>query len=306
MPSRRSFLVAAAAGLVGVAACRSAGRDGDDSGVGGDSGDGASSDDGRDGAGPVATYDYGDHADQVADLYLPDGPGPWPVVALLHGGFWREGFDRSLMAPLAADLSTGGYAAWNIDYRSSADQGGGWPGTFTDVAAALDLLATVAEEHPLDLERVITVGHSAGGTLALWAAARPKFVAEAPGHDPAVPVCGAVGLAAVSNLVAAWYEDLGSGAVEALMGAGPSEERAIYRMANPEDLVPIGVPQLVVHGTDDLIVPVDQSIAYAGKAADAGDTVELLALDGADHFAVIDPADEAWAAVTSRLSELCR
>lgn len=296
-PSRRSFLASAGVLLAGLAACRSNDGDGDDRRAGADGGE--------DGDGPTASYRYGDHANQVVDLYLPDGDGPWPVVALLHGGFWRAGFDRGLMEPLARDLVAGGYAAWNIDYRSSADEGGGWPGTFEDVADALDRLAEVAGEHALDLERVITVGHSAGGTLSLWAAARGDFAEGVPGADPEVTVCGAVSLAGVLNLVAAWYEDLGMGAVDALMGGGPRDDRAIYRQASPEDLVPFGVPQLVVHGTGDPIVPPAQSIAYEAKASEAGDPVELLLLDGADHFDVIDPDGKPWAAVTSRLGGLC-
>ena len=258
---------------------------------------------------PASTpFRYGDEARQVADLYLPEvvGDGPVPMVVLIHGGFWRPTYDRSLMRPLALDLTRRGFGAWNVDYRASGDGGGGWPRTFEDVAAAVDLLREAAADHPIDLDRVVTVGHSAGGTLALWAAARPGLPADAPGHDPSVTVCAAVSLAGVNNLVAGYFEGLGSGAVEALMGAGPNEDRSRYALASPEDRLPIGVRQLIVHGSDDDVVPPEQSTKYAAKATESGDRVELLVVDGADHFDVIDPGHVAWVQVADRLPDLCR
>ena len=242
----------------------------------------------------------------MADLYLPvlaDG-GRCPVVVLIHGGYWRSAYDRSLMRPLALDLARRGIAAWNVDYRASGDGGGGWPRTFEDVAAAVDLLVDVAADHPVDLDRVATVGHSAGGTLALWTAARPGLPTGAPGHDPAVTVDAAVSLAGVNDLVAGHAAGLGSGAVEALMGGPPNRDRPAYALASPADRLPIGVRQLVVHGSDDDVVPLSQSTTYAAAVATAGDPVELLEIEGADHFAVIDPAHHAWTLVAGRLLAL--
>jgi acetyl esterase/lipase len=256
----------------------------------------------------VVTYRYGPDAVQVADLHLAPGADdgePVAVVVLVHGGFWKPTYDRSLMLPLALDLVDRGYLVWNIDYRASGSGGGGWPRTFEDVAAAIDRLAEVADDHPLDLDRVVTVGHSAGGTLALWAAARRGLPAGATGSGPAVEPCGAVSLAGVNNLVAGYYEDLGTGAVKALMGGGPYDDRDAYALASPEDRLPLGVPQIMVHGADDVIVPVAQSSAYAAKATDAGDEVELIEVDGADHFDVIDPGHDLWTQVAGSLADLC-
>ena len=247
-------------------------------------------------------FRYGGAASQVTDLYLPavvDGVRS-PVVVLVHGGFWRSAYDRSLMGPLALDLADRGFAAWNVDYRAGGDGGGGWPRTFEDVAAAVDLLAGVAADHPVDLDRVVTVGHSAGGTLALWTAARPGLPAGAPGHGPSVRARAAVSLAGVNDLVAGHAEGLGSGAVEALRG----DDRAAYALASPMERLPIGVAQLVVHGSDDDVVPRSQSTTYAAAAAAAGDPVELLEVDGADHFDVIDPVHRAWTQVVDRLPAL--
>lgn len=248
---------------------------------------------------------YGDHELQRGALSLPAGAGsdPLPVVVLVHGGFWRAQYDRSLMDPLAAAVVASGWAAWNVDYRPSGP-GGGWPTTFTDVAAAVDHLAELAEDHPLDLDRVVVVGHSAGGTLAVWTGGRAGLPADAPGADPVVTPVGVVGLAGVLNLAAGALEELGGGAVDALMGAGPTGEGgAAYGLASPIERLPIATPTQVVHGTDDDIVPVVQSTVYAARAREAGDEVAEELVEGGDHFVVIDPASDAWAAVTSWIED---
>ncbi len=250
-------------------------------------------------------FPYGNHPQQVADLWLPSprpGSQRRAVVVLVHGGYWRPGFDRRYMQALALDVVDRGWAAWNLDYRPSGPGGGGWPGTFVDVATGVDRLVDAAGRHPLDLSRVVTVGHSAGGCLALWAAARPGLPAGAPGAAPKVPMAAAVSQAGVNNLVAGAFEDLGQGAVEALMGAGPNEDPERYALASPVERLPIGVPQVLVHGTDDEVVPLQQSSAYAAKAERAGDDATLLTIEGADHFDVIDPLHRAWREVVERLT----
>jgi acetyl esterase/lipase len=248
---------------------------------------------------------YGDRRAQVADLWLPSPRPTRPVgvVVLIHGGFWRPQYDRSLMDDLARDVADRGWAAWNIEYRGSGTGGGGWPATFEDVAAAMDALADEAERAPLDLDRVATVGHSAGGCLALWAAGRGGLPDDAPGANPAVEPVLAVSLAGVCNLIAAWFEDLGNGAVEALMGAGPGEAGDPYTYASPAERLPIGVRQVLVHGTADDIVPLDQSTAYAAKAEEAGDLVEVITVPGATHFDVIDPDGRPWSDARRRIRD---
>jgi acetyl esterase/lipase len=254
--------------------------------------------------GSVRTVAYGRDRDQVADLTVPAGAPPlagWPVVVLIHGGFWRETYRRDLMVPLADDLAARGVASWNVEYRRVGGAGG-WPTTLTDTAAAVDHLAVVAEAAPLDLARVAVVGHSAGGQLALWSASRTQLPAGAPGAGPFVRFCLAVGQAPVADLAAG--AGLGDGAVGDLLGGDAAEVPERYAVADPVQLVGHGVPVLLVHGEGDDVVPTDQSQRYADAAAVAGDDVQVVVLPG-DHFTVIDPASELWAATVEAIAAAC-
>jgi acetyl esterase/lipase len=235
---------------------------------------------------------YGDHPSQFGELTLPTG-APRAVVVVIHGGFWRQRFGLELGRPLADDLAAAGCAAWNIEYRRVGGDGG-WPATFDDVAAAVDLLAGPAQEAAggeLPLDRVVAVGHSAGGHLATWLAARPGLPPDAPGAAPAVRLLGVVSQAGVLDLVDAQERGVGSGAPADLLGGGPDEVPDRYSLASPVARLPIGVPVVCVHGTADVNVPIRQSERFV---AAAGDAAELVTLPGADHFAVIDPAAEGW------------
>ncbi len=249
-------------------------------------------------------FPYGDHPQQVADLWLPTRPDPdrRPVVVLVHGGYWRPGFDRHLMQDLAVDVVERGWAAWNVDYRPSGPGGGGWPGTFADVATGIDGLADAATRHRIDPDRVVVVGHSAGGCLALWAAARPGLPEDAPGAAPRVQMLAAASQGGVNDLRSAVAADLGQGAVTALMGAGPDEDPERYALASPAERLPLNLPQVLVHGTKDIVVPRWQSSDYANKAVQTGDDATLLTIEGADHFELIDPAHRAWRALVERLA----
>lgn len=252
----------------------------------------------------MRTVAYGSGPDQVADLRLPDRGTPRAVVVLLHGGFWRERYRRDLMDGLAADLAGRGYATWNVEYRRVGPSGGGWPATLTDVAAAMDALDGLAGEHALAVDRVAVVGHSAGGHLALWAAARAGLPAGAPGAGPLVRPRVVVSLAGVCDLAEAARRRLGDRAAQGFLGGGPDEVLERYELASPAARLPLGVPQLLVHGDADDRVPVDVSRSYASAARAAGDTVELLELAGVDHFAVIEPRSAAWHAAAARLEAL--
>jgi acetyl esterase/lipase len=241
-----------------------------------------------------STHAYGPGTEQVGDLTVPTGTPPaagWPVVVLVHGGFWRDRYHRDLMAPLAADLATVGTASWNVEYRRVGPTGGGVPATLEDVAAAVDHLAVLADDHPLDLHRVGVVGHSAGGQLALWLTSRASRPAGSPGSAPRVLPGVTVAQSPVASLLDAGH--LGEGAVGDWFGCGPDEDPARYALADPIRWVGHGVPVLLVHAEGDEVVPLEQSQRYESAASAAGDPVELTTGPG-DHMAVIDPEHELW------------
>jgi acetyl esterase/lipase len=206
------------------------------------------------------------------------------------------------MHALAADLVRRGVAVWNVEYRRVGCPGGGWPGTFDDVAAGADLLGELAGRFGLDLGRVAVVGHSAGGHLALWLAARHRLAPGSPGAEPGLRPRLAVGLAAVADLVEAARRRLSDDAVVGLLGCRPEQRPDVYGQASPAELLPTGVRQLLVHGTADTSVPVDLSRRYQAAAERAGDRCELVTLPGVDHFALIDPASDAWRSTAEVLS----
>jgi acetyl esterase/lipase len=253
---------------------------------------------------PATRYRYGDGDEQWADLRVPAGAGHVPVALLLHGGFWRLPWAADLMHALVADLHRRGWATWNVEYRRVGCPGMGWPATFVDVGAAADRLAGVAPSAGLDLGKVVAIGHSAGGQLALWLAARRGLPAGAPGSDPLVVPTAVVALAAVSNLVGAAVAGLGRGAAVELLGGPPPAVPDRYAAASPRHRLPLRVPQLVVHGTRDDAVPISMSEEYVAAAAAAGDDVELVTVAGGAHADLIDPASPGWASVVSWLSRL--
>jgi len=238
-----------------------------------------------------ARITYGAAPEQFGELRLPSGPGPHPVVVLIHGGCWRAEYDITHIAPLATALAAEGWAVWAIEYRRVGSPGGGWPGTFLDVGAAIDYLRTVAKTHPLDLSRVVVTGHSAGGHLALWSASRGVLPKDSPiaTADPLVPR-GVVSIAGITD-IGAYASPNGCGsAVVPLMGGVPDAVSDRYTQASPVALVPPVPVQLIV-GTADTIVPRTQADAFV-KAAGTRATVRLV--EGAGHFDLIAPDREAW------------
>jgi acetyl esterase/lipase len=240
---------------------------------------------------PASIIAYGDHPDHVGELRVPTGAGPHPVVVLLHGGFWHHFWERDLMDDLAVDLVDAGLATWNVEYRRGP---GSWAFAVTDVARAIDHLRLLAHEHRLTTDRVALVGHSAGGHLAMWAAGRPR---HGPRAETAMAPALVVPLAPVSDLVECAARNLGQGAAVEFLGATPEAEPARYRAIDPLQRLPIGIPMTIVQGMNDGPDLIDLNRRYAARAAEAGDPVELLELDGADHFDVIDARSDAWARV---------
>lgn len=244
---------------------------------------------------------YGPHRSQVGELWRPDGRhGDQPVVVLIHGGFWRAVYTKQLMHRLARAITGEGWAVWNIEYRrvGRGGGGGGWPTTFVDVAAAFDHLTKV---DGIDQDRIVACGHSAGGHLALWAAARPRLPAGAPGDKPSVSVRAAVALAGVVDLAEAAHLGLGGGATIALLGATPEEAPDRYGAASPAALLPLGLPQVLLHGDRDAAVPLAISEHYQQKAAGAGDDITLVTLPGVDHMELIRPSGPSWESLRTAL-----
>jgi acetyl esterase/lipase len=230
---------------------------------------------------PDRTLRYGPDPNQLADVHLPPDSVPGrPLVVFLHGGFWRAGWDRVHARPLAAGLAARGHPVACLEYRRVGQPGGGWRGTFDDVAAGVE--AVVGQ---LGLGTPILAGHSAGGHLALWAAHR-------------VPVRGVLALAPVTDLARGHALGLGDGAVAALLGGAPDEVPDRYAYAEPDAPQ---VPTVLVHGTEDRHVPVELSRAYTART---GGDVRLVELRGFGHFAPIDPGSGAWPAILATLDQL--
>ncbi len=245
---------------------------------------------------------YGPHRSQRADLYLPLGAGPHPVMVAIHGGSWHKRYGRVVMRGLVGDLLRRGWAVWNVEYRRLGGDGGGWPATFEDVATAIDHLRAL--DAPLDLDGVSFLGHSAGGHLALWAGARAGLPDGAPGARPAVTPTRVVGQAAVCDLAGA-YRVWKGGPVRELIGGSPEQLPERYAIADPMQLPPLEAPTLFVHGTADRTVSVKPVRKYVERAREAGVSAELIEIDGAagSHRAHVDPRGQAWTAVTRWLGQ---
>lgn len=222
------------------------------------------------------------------------------MATLIHGGFWRARYSLRLEDPLVADLAGRGWAVWNLEYRRLGWRSrGGWPATLEDVAAGIDRLGRL--EEALDLADVVAIGHSAGGQLAFWAAARPGLPAGAPGCEPRVRLAGAIAQAGVVDLREGARLGLSRRVVESLLGGSPVRQPGRYDLASPIERLPIGVPQLLVHGDADHTVPIELARRYAEWAAEGGDPCELVELPGCGHFEHLDPGSAAWKAVTAWL-----
>lgn len=235
---------------------------------------------------PLATIRYGAAPQQVADLRIPSGKGPFPVAVIIHGGCWSvSAVDHAGIAGLANALGKRGFATWNIEYRVLGDAGGGWPGSFEDVAAATDKLAEVAAGYPLDLTRVTVVGHSSGAHFALWVASRPRLAApwSAAVVRP-ISVVAIDGPASPASFIGMDAQACGRPVIVPMMGGTPQERPEQYALASPADHLPLGVHQLLVGGAFAKLMH-----DYADVARASGDTVDLIEPGGADHFDIVTP-----------------
>lgn len=264
-----------------------------------------------------AKVSYGDGALQVVDLWLPSGEGPHPTVLMVHGGCWQtEIADRRIMNWIADDLRKRGIAVWNIDYRGIDREGGGYPGTFLDAAAAADALRVHAPRHNLDISRLVAVGHSAGGHLALWLAARPAVKARGPG--PLIPqgspllsqnplrIQTVISLGGLPDLeLAATPPGSGCGTeiIEKLVGPPSLSSRNVFADTSVPRLAPLGTRQILINGMQDRIIPPAYAEAYAALMRSAGDEVEVRMIDRTGHVELIAPETDAWAATVAEIEK---
>lgn len=245
---------------------------------------------------PDATVSYGPDTMQKVDVWLPAGPGPHPVVLMVHGGCWQTSIaDRKLMNWIAADLRRDGIAVWNIDYRGVDRAGGGYPGTFADAAKAADALREHAAQYRLATREVVAVGHSAGGHLALWLAARPQLPKNSPLRTPdPLSIARVVSLGGLPDLEAtAASPDNGCGmeVVAKLVGDRPDP----YADTSVPRLFPLGVRQDLVNGREDRIIPYRFATDYVQASSKAGDRVQLHTVSRTGHVELIAPESAAWA-----------
>jgi acetyl esterase/lipase len=257
---------------------------------------------------PDARIAYGEDSSQYGELRVPAGPGPHPVVVLVHGGCWREFSAAGSIAPMADALKDDGIATWSIEYRRLHQPGGGWPGTYLDVGRAVDHLRSIADAHHLDLAHVVVVGHSAGGHLAMWVAARSRLAAGTPLHvaDP-LPIRGVVDLSGTPDMAgelpglpAACGEDV----VQAMMGGTPATVPERYAQVSAIRMLPLGIPQALIWGARDDQVPLVIAERYSRAARQAGDRVRLVVDSAAGHFEPASPFTPLWPAVRSAIRAL--
>ncbi len=252
---------------------------------------------------------YGSDSSQYGELRVPPGPGPHPVVVLVHGGCFKAAYATLRdLAPMADALKKDGIATWNVEYRRLGEPGGGWPGTYLDVGSAVDHLRVLASKHALDLGRVVIVGHSAGGHLAMWAAARAHVPLESAirAEDP-LPVRGVLDLAGPVNLTAniAGYQGLCRDTVITdLLGGTPATVPERYAQASPISLLPLGIPQVLLIGEHEDFVPRPLAEDYVRAAAQAGDQVRLIVIPRVGHFEIASPRATTWPRVESVIQSL--
>ena len=257
---------------------------------------------------------YGPDASQFGDLWLPSPRqgAAAPVVVFFHGGWWKSEYDLGYAGYACNAIRKAGIACWSVEYRRIGRTGGGWPATFEDAAAGFDHLAEIAKTHPLDLSRVITMGHSAGGHLAFWIAGRHHIL---PGSGIAqkrreislagvIALAGAVDLRLTIDLSGYFNFAHDKHEVFALMGGRPAKVPERYSVGNPGDLLPLNLPQILIQGTADDQIPASLPARWLANAKQRGDTAEMHMIPGADHFAVVDPESSAWPAVMAAVTSL--
>lgn len=256
---------------------------------------------------PPADYriSYGDDPLQFGELRLPKTKGKQPVVIVVHGGCWFAEYDLKHLAAFSDALTQLGAATWTIEYRRIGNNGGAWPGTFQDVAKGTDFVQELAKKYPLDLRRVVVIGHSAGGQLALWLAARKNLPKTSVLYMPnPLPLAGVISLAGISDLKK--YRPNCGDSVNKLLGGSPEQFAERYQQTSPIELLPLKVPVLLLHGKQDHIVPIELSQEFQKTAKQKGDDVTLLVSETAGHYELISPVSSLWQVVTTSVRSLLK
>jgi acetyl esterase/lipase len=259
---------------------------------------------------PAATQRiaYGPGPDQFGELWMPPGKGPFPVVVMVHGGCWRSDVAKlTIMNYAAEDLRRRGIAVWNLEYRGVDQPGGGYPGAFQDVAAGADLLETIGPPHHLSLGRVVVVGHSAGGHLAPWLAARGRIPASSPLHaSHSLPIAGVVSLGGLPDLEDVHAKGIcGAVNVEALVGFGAAG-RDVWADTSPAELGAGPERQVFINGDEDGIAPPALDAAYVAKMDARGARLRLIAVPDEGHVEEIAPGSAAWSRAVEAIHDLLR
>jgi acetyl esterase/lipase len=253
------------------------------------------------------TFSYGQDTNQIGELRLPAGPGPHPIIVLVHGGCWMPQAARYLAA-MGDTLKSDGIASWNIEYHRLGQPGGGWPGTYLDVGHAIDYLRGLAAPYKLDLNRVVVLGHSAGGHLAMWAGTRQRIAARSPLFiSKPMPIRGVINLAGTVDMTAniAHYEEMCRGPVVTnLLGGTPSAVPERYKEASANTMLPLRVPQILIWGDHEDFVPQPLAEQYVSAATRAGDRARLVLVPAAGHFETASPFTPAWPVVREAIRSL--
>jgi acetyl esterase/lipase len=253
---------------------------------------------------PDARIPYGNDPLQFGDLRVPAGPGPHPVAVFIHGGCWLSAYDISHTGKIANALASNGIATWSLEYRRVGDEGGGWPGTFRDIGEGVDHLRQIAGEYELDLDNLISMGHSAGGHLAIWAASRPRIPAGEPvGSTDPLPVHGALALTPAPDLENLHEQQACGHVIDGLMGGSPTDYPDRYRWGSPMANSPGKVAQTIIVGKYD----VDwgpSGLRYYETASERGDNIQLIEAPESGHFDIIDPDSTTWDLVLSAARDM--
>ncbi|WP_232058335.1 alpha/beta hydrolase [Nibribacter ruber] len=255
---------------------------------------------------PGQEISYGTDSLQFGELRLPQGKGPFPVVVVIHGGCWLSQYNYQYMNHASAALTKAGYATWNIEFRRVGNPGGGWPGTFLDVAQGIDFVKQLAKQYPVNAKEVVLMGHSAGGHLALWAATRHCISKESPLYkQKPLKIKGVVSLAGIADLKTyATAPGSCNSAVPQLMGGRLDQVPDLYAVASPLGRMPLKLPVRMVQGDKDPIVPVSQAKSMASFSSQKQYLVQEVIVPNAGHFDLVAPTSPVWSTVEQAVKEV--